>query len=108
MPTEAAPAAWAAISLHTHSGRLSPMIATLSPRPTPSATRPSEKSRTWSWYCAPRERLPDPELLLAHRDAVPVRASVPHEEPRERVVPAERVEGARGHPSASSSCCSPR
>src|SRR5512141_3131291 len=49
-PSGTAPAACAATSPHTHSGRLSPMIATLSPAFSPRETMPSEKYLTWSWY----------------------------------------------------------
>src|SRR5512141_27679 len=49
-PSGTAPAACAATSPHTHSGRLSPMMATLSPAWRPSETMPREKYLTWSWY----------------------------------------------------------
>ncbi len=49
-PSGTAPAACDATSPHTHSGRLSPMMATLSPACRPRETRPREKYLTWSWY----------------------------------------------------------
>src|SRR5512140_120850 len=49
-PRGTAPAACAATSPHTHSGRLSPMIATLSPAFSPRETMPREKYLTCSWY----------------------------------------------------------
>src|SRR5512134_3384487 len=49
-PRGTAHAAWAATSAHTHSGRLSPMIATLSPGDSPRETNPREKYFTCSWY----------------------------------------------------------
>src|SRR5512143_3663728 len=49
-PSGTAPAACAATSPHTHSGRLSPMMATLSPAWRPRETMPREKYLTWSWY----------------------------------------------------------
>src|SRR5512140_1247222 len=49
-PRGTAPAACAATSPHTHSGRLSPMIATLSPAFSPRETMPREKCLTCSWY----------------------------------------------------------
>src|SRR3990170_3445644 len=49
-PSGTAPAACAATSAHTHSGRLSPMLATLSPGDSPRDTNPREKYFTWSWY----------------------------------------------------------
>src|SRR5512140_3589778 len=49
-PSGIAHAACAATSAHTHSGRLSPMMATLSPAWRPRETMPREKYLTWSWY----------------------------------------------------------
>ena len=51
---------------------------------------------------------PDPELLLAERHSVADGPRVADEEPRERVVVAERRDSVRAHPSAPRSCCSPR
>ena len=106
MPTEAAPSAWAAISLNTHSGRLSPMMATLSPRAEAERDEPEREVAHVVVVLAPGERLPDPELLLAQRDAGPALArGVPHEELREGVVALSALDRARHQSSVS---CAPR
>src|SRR5262245_13982455 len=47
-----APADWAASSTYSHAGRFPEITATLSPRSSPSWTRPSVTAFTWAAYCA--------------------------------------------------------
>src|SRR5712691_3873431 len=76
MPTEAAPIDCAASSAQIQAGRLSPRMATLSPRPTPRALRPSASSRTSSRYCRQLVSCQMPSLFSRNAVSSPKRSAL--------------------------------
>ena len=66
-PTETAPADCAASAAYNHCGRLSPTMATLSPRWSPMATSPRGGRGPRRGSGRHRYGVPDPELLLPER-----------------------------------------